>query len=125
MIYAGDNLIQLTLGPPPLSLYENWIKDRVEFYEKMEPLASPSNDTPVVPLNKNCKRIAITGPESELVWGVIMGPTDHSLVVSFWDEVGLDIVGAREGDRAMVPNTPPPERLVRRRMAQNNSYLPS
>ena len=78
MIFAEDNIIQVIVGPPPLPLYKNWMKDRVEFYEKMEPIASPCKRLRFPSLNMPCKRMALTGQESELVWGVVMGPTDHS-----------------------------------------------
>ena len=45
-ITSGNVVLQMVLDEPPERLYNRWVKDRIEFYKRLEPTA-PLRDVPL------------------------------------------------------------------------------
>ena len=72
----GDHRGQLVLDEPPERLYNRWVKDRIEFYKRLEPTA-PLRDVPlkVDPNPVHRFRFSVSnglGNVSDAIWSVVL-----------------------------------------------------
>ncbi|WP_428379736.1 hypothetical protein [Marinobacter adhaerens] len=73
-IRAGKAILQLVLDEPPNGLYNRWVKERLEFYRRVEPSA-PLRDVSVV--DQKVPRFRFgnttqTGHVSDAIWELIL-----------------------------------------------------
>ena len=71
-----DGQLQLVLDEPPERLYNRWVKDRIEFYKRLEPTA-PLRDVPlkVDPNPVHRLRFSVSnglGHVSDAIWSVVL-----------------------------------------------------
>ena len=71
VIYDGDVALQLILDEPPSSLWNGWIKERCEFYKRLEPRDDTRDIIPMLPQTATVNRIKVVGPASDAVWKVL------------------------------------------------------
>ena len=76
-ITSGRTVLQLVLDEPPERLYNRWVKDRIEFYKRLEPTA-PLRDVPlkVDPNPVHRLRFSVSnglGHVSDAIWSVVFG----------------------------------------------------
>eukprot|EP00435_Cladocopium_sp_Y103_P028221 s2216_g7.t1 len=68
--------LQMVLDEPPQDLHNQWIKDRMEFYKRVEPLAAPRDErVELVGCQSNRLRFSSSngmGPTSDLIWSIIL-----------------------------------------------------
>ena len=68
--------LQMVLDEPPQALHNQWIKDRVEFYKRVEPVAAPRDERlELVGGKANRLRFSSTnglGPTSDAIWNIIL-----------------------------------------------------
>ena len=66
----------MVLDEPPQALHNQWIKDRVEFYKRVEPVAAPCDERlELVGGKANRLRFSSTngmGPTSDAIWNIIL-----------------------------------------------------
>ena len=75
-ITSGRTVLQLVLDEPPERLYNRWVKDRIEFYKRLEPTA-PLRDVPlkVDPNPVHRLRFSVSnglGNVSDAIWSVVL-----------------------------------------------------
>ena len=75
-ITSGRTVLQLVLDEPPERLYNRWVKDRIEFYKRLEPTA-PLRDVPlkVDPNPVHRLRFSVSnglGHVSDAIWSVVL-----------------------------------------------------
>ena len=75
-ITSGRTVLQLVLDEPPERLYNRWVKDRIEFYKRLEPTA-PLRDVPlkVDPNPVHRLRFSVSngmGNISDAIWSVVL-----------------------------------------------------
>ena len=75
-ITSGRTVLQLVLDEPPERLYNRWVKDRIEFYKRLEPTA-PLRDAPlkVDPNPVHRLRFNVSngmGNISDAIWSVVL-----------------------------------------------------
>ena len=75
-ITSGRTVLQLVLDEPPERLYNRWVKDRIEFYKRLEPTA-PLRDVPlkVDPNPVHRLRFSVSngmGNISDAIWSVAL-----------------------------------------------------
>ena len=73
-IRAGKAILQLVLDEPPDGLYNRWVKERLEFYRRVEPSA-PLRDVSVVDQKVprfRFGRTTQTGHVSDAIWELIL-----------------------------------------------------
>ncbi|CAK9117931.1 unnamed protein product [Durusdinium trenchii] len=68
--------LQLVMDEPPEALYNKWIKERMEFYKRVEPCAAP-RDERLEPVGKMNHRLRFStsndlGAVSDAIWQVIL-----------------------------------------------------
>ena len=74
--------LSILLGPPPEELHREWVKERIEFYKRVEPCA-PLRDTKPLPYDseKNV-RVMLRGLEAQQLWQMVLGvPSDDVMKV--------------------------------------------
>jgi hypothetical protein len=71
VIYDGEVALQLILDEPPSSLWSEWIKERCEFYKRLEPRDDTRDIIPVLPQTATVNRIKLQGLASDAVWKVL------------------------------------------------------
>ncbi|CAE7254264.1 ppsC [Symbiodinium sp. CCMP2592] len=68
--------LQLILDEPPLHLYESWVKDRIEFYKKVEPTAAPRDRSlrvnPSLSSRLRFSKTNLMGQVSDMIWSVVL-----------------------------------------------------
>ena len=68
--------LQMVLDEPPEQLYNQWLRDRIAFYKRVEPLAAPRDERlTLVGGRANRIRFSSTnglGPVSDAIWAVIL-----------------------------------------------------
>ena len=73
---------ELVLDEPPQELHNRWIKDRVEYYKRVEPLAAPRDERlDLVGGPQNRFRFSTSnglGVVSEALWTTILGNEEVS-----------------------------------------------
>ena len=67
--------LQLIMDEPPEALYNQWIKDRIEYYKRVEPVAAPRDEQ--LDLGPPVARIRLShsndrGPVGQLIWQSIL-----------------------------------------------------
>ena len=67
--------LQLIMDEPPEALYNQWIKDRIEYYKRVEPVAAPRDEQ--LDLGPPVARIRVShsndrGPVGQLIWQSIL-----------------------------------------------------
>ena len=75
-ITSGNVVLQMVLDEPPERLYNRWVKDRIEFYKRLEPTA-PLRDVPlkVDPNPVHRLRFSISnglGNVSDAIWNIVL-----------------------------------------------------
>ena len=73
-IRAGKAILQLVLDEPPDGLYNRWVKERLEYYRRVEPSA-PLRDVSVVDQKVprfRFSRTTQTGHVSDAIWELIL-----------------------------------------------------
>ena len=73
-IRAGKAILQLVLDEPPEGLYNRWVKERLEYYRRVEPSA-PLRDVSVVDQKVPRFRFSHTtqtGHVSNAIWELIL-----------------------------------------------------
>ena len=75
-ITSGNVVLQVVLDEPPERLYNRWVKDRIEFYKRLEPTA-PLRDVPlkVDPNPVHRLRFSISnglGNVSDAIWNIVL-----------------------------------------------------
>ena len=73
---SGNVVLQMVLDEPPERLYNRWVKDRIEFYKRLEPTA-PLRDVPlkVDPNPVHRLRFSISnglGNVSDAIWNIVL-----------------------------------------------------
>jgi hypothetical protein len=71
VIYDGEVALQLILDEPPEALWNAWIKERCEFYKRLEPRDDMRDVAPMLPQAPSSNRIKLMGPASDAVWKVL------------------------------------------------------
>ncbi|CAE6963924.1 ppsC [Symbiodinium sp. CCMP2592] len=68
--------LQLILDEPPLHLYESWVKDRIEFYKRVEPTAAPRDRSlrvnPSLSSRLRFSKTNLMGQVSNMIWSVVL-----------------------------------------------------
>ena len=111
-ITSGNVVLQMVLDEPPERLYNRWVKDRIEFYKRLEPTA-PLRDVPlkVDPNPVHRLRFSISnglGNVSDSIWNIVLanpekagleggctltllqrgGPRRELIATSLWEPTG-------------------------------------
>ena len=71
VIYDGTVVLQLIMDGPPIKEWNVWMKERIEFYKRIEPNDTVRNEIPMVPDAPISHRIRVKGQVSEAVWRVL------------------------------------------------------
>ncbi|CAE7814291.1 MKK3 [Symbiodinium sp. CCMP2592] len=68
--------LQLILDEPPQHLYEAWVKDRIEFYKRVEPTAAPRDRSlrvnPSLSSRLRFSKTNLMGQVSDMIWSVVL-----------------------------------------------------
>ncbi|CAE7030906.1 ppsC [Symbiodinium sp. CCMP2592] len=68
--------LQLILDEPPQHLYEAWVKDRIEFYKRVEPTAAPRDRSlrvnPSLSSRLRFRKTNLMGQVSDMIWSVVL-----------------------------------------------------
>ncbi|CAE7034874.1 ppsC [Symbiodinium sp. CCMP2592] len=68
--------LQLILDEPPQHLYESWVKDRIEFYKRVEPTAAPRDRSlrvnPSLSSRLRFSKTNLMGQVSDMIWSVVL-----------------------------------------------------
>ena len=95
-IYDGIVCLQLILDEPPQPEWNDWAKDRIEFYQRLEPNDSTRDVAPDLPCVPASHRIRCTGSVSHQVWKVLYtNPDPHALLQ-------LDMLAAKARELSSV-----------------------
>ena len=71
MIYDGAVALQLIMDGPPIKEWNVWMKDRIEFYKRIEPNDTVRDEIPMTPEAPINHRIRVKGQVSDAVWRVL------------------------------------------------------
>jgi hypothetical protein len=71
VIYDWEVASQLILDQPPSTLWNGWIKERCEFYKRLEPRDDTRDIIPMLPQTATVNRIKVVGPASDAVLKVL------------------------------------------------------
>ena len=75
----------MIVGPPPDHLWNAWKKNRIAYYQRLEPNQPPCNERPTPPVG-GCRRLALKGEESDMIWSTILAG-NHEEVIKVWNDV--------------------------------------
>ena len=75
-ITSGNVVLQMVLDEPPERLYNRWVKDRIEFYKRLEPTA-PLRDVPLKVDPNPVHRLSFSisnglGNVSDAIWNIVL-----------------------------------------------------
>ena len=65
-------------------LWNAWKKDRIEYYQRMEPNQPPYNACPTPPTG-GCRRLTLRGEESNMIWSTLL-TGNHENIIKVWNE---------------------------------------
>ena len=73
--------LQLIMDEPPEALYNQWIKDRIEYYKRVEPVAPPRDEQ--LDLGPPVARLRVShsndrGPVGQMIWASILSNRELS-----------------------------------------------
>ena len=71
VIYDGAVALQLIVDGPPTKEWNVWMKDRIEFYKRIEPNDTVRDEIPMTPVAPVNHRIRVKGQVSDAVWRVL------------------------------------------------------
>ena len=93
--HRGRRISQLIMDEPPEALYNQWIKDRIEYYKRVEPVAAPRDEQ--LDLGPPVARIRLSHsndrcPVGQLIWQSILSnrATLRGWVFWSWQAMGCD-----------------------------------
>ena len=78
VIYDGVHVLQLILDEPPTGPWNLWVKERIEYYMRMEPNDAPRDTPATIPSTATTKRLAFAGPLSDKIWEILYSNPDMS-----------------------------------------------
>ena len=71
VIYDGIVVLQLIMDGPPIKEWNQWMRERIEFYKRIEPNDTVRDEIPMVPDAPISHRIRVSGVVSDAVWKVL------------------------------------------------------
>ena len=76
IIYDGETVIILILDHPPQKLRHEWIKNRIEYYQRHEPNEAPRSERPEVPKLGTIRQVQFEGEASDAIWKILYQDQD-------------------------------------------------
>ena len=107
VVITGKWVMNLVLDSPPQDILQKWVKERIEYYERMEPCDTMRDEMPVSTPEQFKYRLELQGELSNAMWGILMGKhdDDDGQVAAFREiirDAALSLRGDQDGDHEGV-----------------------
>jgi hypothetical protein len=76
MLTDGQHALQLILDEPPEDAYNQFIKNRIQFYMRFEPNAPTLDAPPIFPPSTKHRRLQLVREASNAVWTALLTDPD-------------------------------------------------
>ena len=78
-VYCKTTVLQLILDEPPQKLWNEWARQRIEYYERLEPSAPKRDVYPSFPKEGEANRVRFQNKDSDDVWQLLLNNNSAKL----------------------------------------------